>query len=103
MSNHLPILMEVFNSKVAHVDSWFKANWLTLNPSKNNYVIFHRDRKLIPSLRSSLIIGGQEIVSVTIVRFFEVLLDECLEFSKHVNSIACKVSRHTWIVNKLRR
>ena len=102
-SNHLPNLMDVFNSEVAKVDSWFKANYLTLNPSKSNYVIFHRDRKRVPSLRSGLAIGGQEVVRVTVVRFLGVLLDECLKFSNHVNSVACKVSRYTSIIYKLRR
>ena len=58
-SNHLPYLMEVFKSEVAHLGNWFKANYLTLNPSMGNYVIFHRDRKLVVSLRTSRTIDGQ--------------------------------------------
>ena len=100
-SSQLHILMEVFNSEVAHVDSWFKANYLTLNPSKSNYLIFHRDRKLLPGLRSGLTIGGQEVVRVTFVRFLGVFLDEC--HVNPVNSVACKVSRYTSLVYKLFR
>ena len=97
-SNHLPNLTDVLNSEVANVDSWFKANYLTLNPSKSNYVSFHRDKKLISSLRAGLTIGGQKVVRATVVRFHRVLLDECLMFSNHVNSVACKVSRYTSIM-----
>ena len=95
--------MVLFNSEVAHVDSLFKANYLSLNPSKSNYAIVHRDRKLLPSIRSGLTIGGQEVVRVTVVRFLGVLLDKCLKFSNHANSFACKVSRYTSIAYKLRR
>ena len=102
-SNHFLYLMEVFNSEVAHVVSWFKANFPILNPSRSNYSIFHRDRKLVPSLPPGLILGGQEFVGVTVVRFLGFLLYECLTFSNHVNSVAFKVPRYTSIVYKRRR
>ena len=37
------------------------------------------------------------------MRFLGVLIDECLKFGNHVNGVACKVSRYTPILYKLRR
>ena len=34
VSNHFSNLMDVFNSEVANLDSWFKANYLNLNSSQ---------------------------------------------------------------------
>ena len=102
-SNDLGNLMGLFSSEVALVDGWFRANYLTLNPSKSNYIIFHRDKKKVPTMPLSLSIGGQEVERVTVVRFLGVLIDECLKFGAHVNGVACKVSRYTPILYKLRR
>ena len=57
-SKHLGNLIETFKSEVAHMDDWFRANYLTLNPSKSYYVIFDKDGKTIPTLPLSLSIGG---------------------------------------------
>ena len=95
VSNHVPNIMELLNTEVEHVYGWFKASYLTLNPSKNTYVIFHRDKKLVHSLRSGITVGGQEVAGVMGVRFLGVLLDECLKFGSHLISVACKVSTYT--------
>lgn len=65
-SNHLGNLMEMFNSDVAHVDGWLRANSLTLNSSKSNYVFFHRDRRKFPTLPLCLSIGSLEVERVTV-------------------------------------
>ena len=82
---------------------------VTVGTEQNGYFLvescvcdFHMDRKLVPSLRSGLTISGQELIIVTAVRFLGVLLDECLNFSNHTNSVVCKVSRYTSIVYKFR-
>ena len=87
-SNYVVNLMEMFNSEVAHLDDDFKANYQTLNSSKSNYVFFHRERKKSQKLPLSLSIVGQEVETVTVVRFLAALIDECLKFSNHVYSVA---------------
>ena len=69
---------------------WFKANYLTLNPSKSNFVIFHTDRKLVPSLRSGLTKGGQKFVKITVNIFLRVVLDKCPKFGRHVKKFLVK-------------
>ena len=66
--NHLRNLVEIFNSEVALVNGWCRANYHVLNPSKSINVMVHRDRKKVPTLPFSLLIGGQEVEIVTVVK-----------------------------------
>ena len=59
--------------------------------------------KKVSTLPLNLSIGGQEVERVTVFRFLWVLIDKCLMFGNHVNSVAFKVSRYTLILYKLRR
>ena len=41
----IKILFEVVNKELRNIHEWFKANKLSLNISKTNYVFFHKNTK----------------------------------------------------------
>ena len=46
------------NLELGHVNKWFRANKLSLNVMKTNYILFTSSRKQIPSTEGILKISG---------------------------------------------
>src|ERR1043165_7164217 len=77
-------------NELESLSEWFKANKLSLNLSKTNYIIFRSKNKIIPVLESSIKIDNKEISQVTTTKFLGVYVDEHLTFNDHVSTIATK-------------
>ena len=71
-----------------------KANKLSLNLSKTNYIIFRSKKKILPVLDSSIKIDNKEITQVTTTKFLGVYVDEHLTFNDHVSIIAKSGQKH---------
>ena len=84
------------------LSEWFKANKLSLNLSKTNYIIFRSKKKILPILDSGLKINNKAISQVTTTKFLGVYVDEYLTFNDHVSIIAKKVSKNIGIISRIR-
>ena len=104
-------LIENINNELNILSDWFKANKLSLNVVKTNYIQFNLKDKIKneqssdSSLTDShhlLAIEGINITKVKYTKFFGVIVDEKLNFKEHNNYIANKISRSTFVINKLK-
>ena len=97
-SHHdLSNLTNIVNIELLKLSDWFKADKLSLNIKKSNYIIFRpRQKRQITSL--PLYINDHELHRTDHVVFLGVILDEHLSWSLHISHIASKISRSVGII-----
>src|SRR6218665_3948514 len=64
--------MDLVNSELAAIANWFRANKLSLNVSKTNFIVFHSHRKSIPNQRLVISIDNKAILQVKSAKFLGV-------------------------------
>ncbi len=78
---------------------WFKANKLSLNLAKTNYIIFRNKGKSPPNLTIRL--SGTLISQVNQTKFLGLYIDEALTWANHITHISSKISKSIGIIRKL--
>src|SRR6218665_40023 len=73
-------LIEIMNSELIIIANWFKANRLSLNLEKNNFIIFSSLRKKLSTIKP-LYINDIPIVQTRLSKFLGVIVDEHLNWS----------------------
>ena len=89
---------EVYNQIVSLIDNledWVHCNGLTLNLKKTKYLIFSRSKVALPC---PLNISQTPIERKTETRFLGVIVDESLNWSRHVKTVIAKMSRYVGIM-----
>ena len=94
ISSQLTILIE-------NLVKWVKSNGLALNLKKTKYMVFSRSRNT--DLPSPLIIEKTAIKRESETRFLGVIIDESLNWTKHVNTVLSKASRYIGIMYKIKK
>ena len=86
------------NNELRNVDEWCRANKLSLNPSKSNFLVFTpRLRKPPPYI--SLKLDNVQINPCENVKYLGVQTDSQLTFNSHIRM---KISRSIGIIIKLK-
>ena len=90
------------NKKLSRLSEWFRANKLSLNVLKTNFILF--GSKPIPTNNNNfqLILDGNVIERVTVNKFLGVFLDEKLKWTQHLNHISNKISKGLGIIGRVR-
>ena len=110
-NRNLEKLIEDINNELNILSDWFKANKLSLNVVKTNYILFNLKDKLknkhssdsnLSDNHQLISIEGINITKVKYTKFLGVVIDEKLNFKEHINYIANKISRSTFVINKLK-
>jgi hypothetical protein len=70
-------LNDTLNNELSKFDCWMKANKLSVNIKKTNYVVFKSKQKRI-NTDLSLSFNGQALKKEHVVKFLRVLIDENL-------------------------
>ena len=78
-SNNIEHLYKAMNEDLKILEDWFKANKLSLNASKTNYILFRNKKSEISNNNCKLIINGEEIDIVSKTKFLGIIIDENLE------------------------
>src|SRR5688572_4577444 len=86
-------LFQLANSELTSASDWFKANKLSLNLSKTNYIIFRSTKKLIPNNTNELIIDNKIIPEVLTTKFLGVHIDQHLKWKTHITEISNKIKK----------
>ena len=99
-------LMNTVNSELAILSDWFKANRLSLNVQKTNYIMFGY-KNVPPSngsqdLNFDIKIENVNILRVEFTKFLGVIIDFKLTWQRHINNIALKISKSLSILSRLR-
>ena len=99
-------MFDDMRSDLEELIEWFRANKLSLNISKTNYVLFIPPRlKLIDNTPSSdcvLKFGDEEILQKSSTKFLGIEMDQHLNWFDHYKSLNSRLSRAVYILNKVK-
>ena len=96
---NLESLVEIVNTQMRYLYSWVCANKLSLNAAKTSYIIIS-NRKI--ENYSPVKVCETEISRSHVLKFLGVILDNRLNFDKHIESVVGKISRATGIMRRLK-
>jgi len=94
------VLEQIVNNELDLLSTWFRANKLSLNVDKTNFILFKSRNKRYPEI--SVHIDGRSIKQVSHVKFLGVYLDELLNWTIHISNISYKVAKNIGILCKLK-
>ena len=99
--NDIQEMVRVINRELANIVDWLKANKLSLNIDKTNFILFRPKSRPVTTL--DIRIEGTQIQRVTEAKFLGVIIDEKLNWSRHITFIKHKISKSIGIIKKTRR
>ena len=79
-----------------------RANRLSLNISKTNYILFGNRRKCRADTKFKICIDGNTIERVTFTKFLGVYIDEDLNWKYHTAQISKKIAKSLGILNRVK-
>ena len=102
-SDSIDELLSIINSELDSVTDWFRANKLSLNVSKTNFIIFQTRHLPIPDYSGLEIkLCNVNIKQVTSVKFLGALIDHNLEWYVHTKHLEKKLSSALYILNRVK-
>jgi hypothetical protein len=96
--------ISLVNDELKEVSNWFKANKLSVNASKTNYMILGTPHMTSIKVQKELSVTLDNILleRVKHTKFLGVLIDECLTWKCHIDCVSKTLSRNIGIMNKLK-
>ena len=92
---------DTLNNELSKFDCWMKANKLSVNIKKANYVVFKSKQKRI-NIDLSLSFNGQVLKKEHVLKFLGVNCDENLSKTEHITYICKKISKLVGIIYRSR-
>src|SRR5271163_5117453 len=86
-------LMSTVNLELMNVSNWFRANKLSLNTKKTNFILFGNKRIPDTVEKFSVSIDGYLLEQVEHTKFLRIFVDAKLNWKKHIEYIAMKISK----------
>ena len=98
-------MFETVNNELELVNDWFIANKLSLNIKKTKYILFCKNSTIddLPLRLPNLTINNAIIKRVFHASFLGVIIDESLNWNKHIKTIENKVSKNLGILYKAKQ
>src|SRR6218665_66970 len=94
-------LFSMVNLELGYVNNWFRANKLSLNVMKTNYILFTSRGKQISPTEGILKISDVPIPVVSTTKSLGVYLDRYLTWDYHTDQIASKVYKNIGILSRI--
>ena len=94
--NMIPIL----NEELEKIKKWTAANRLTINTSKTELLMFTNKQLVLDNME--VVLDGISIEFRDHARFLGVIVDDKINFKRHINNINGKVSKHAGILHKIK-
>lgn len=98
-SKDLYTLQTTVNMRLALINDWFNANYLTLNASKT-YTQLYTTR--FSSFKLDIHLSDKPIEEKENVKYLGIFIDKSLKFNKHIHYISTIVSRNIGIISRVR-
>ena len=95
-------LAETVNNELSKVVEWLKANKLSLNVNKTNYMLFSLGTRDV-SFPNDIKINGTIIQRVKSTKFLGVIIDQHLNWSEHIMCVKRKIAKGIGILFKARK
>ena len=90
----------LLNDELQNVSIWFKANKLSLNIKKTNFMIFQSKPSNFADL--DIIIDGSIIKQVDTVKFLGLFVDSRLSWKPHIDHLSTKIAKTIGILHKIK-
>ena len=94
-------LKKQLNIDLKILTAWLKANKISLNASKTEYLIFRNPKKML-NYDLKLKIDGHRLYPSKYVKYLGLLLDPHLNWNYHIQTLAPKLSRAIGMLAKIR-
>ena len=91
---------QILTEEIEKILIWLKANKLSLNVDKTNFIVFSRRRTINDVY---IKIEGKNIERVTKVKFLGVIIDSKLTWKEHINYISNSISKSIGIIYKAKK
>ena len=93
-------LFKIANEELNEINEWFRANKLSLNAGKTKYIYFYKqqDSKTITQKLTMLILNNTTLQRVNSITFLGVVLNENINWNRHVELIENKISKNIGIL-----
>ena len=85
------------NRELEKVDGWVRANKVSLNIGKTSFMVFANKKFVIPEI----MIRNESLSYVEKMKFLGGVLDNNLKFTEHISNVCNKISKLSFIFNKL--
>ena len=95
------VLATVLNEALLNISTWMKANKLSVNIDKTNYIIFQPTQKK-STYEIILLLDDRLITQKKQIKFLGVLLDENRSWKPHINYVCKKVSKSIGVIYRAR-
>ena len=99
--NDLDMMVDRINTEMANVYAWVKANKLSLNVDKTNFMLFTPKRW--PHSMNDILIDKCKINAVEETKFLGVIIDNTLKWSSHLKYISGKIAKGIGVIIKARK
>ena len=98
------ILQGIIKKELKNLNIWCCANKLTVNPSKSTCNVLVVSPKLIYDFTEQITVSydSSQIYSVKSAKYLGVIIDNRINFYKHIKALECKIARSVGILTKLK-
>ena len=91
-------LVNIVNSELSKLNTWFKINKLSLNVSKSNFMVFGNRTKL----SKPVLLNGVPLVQVSVTKFLGVHIDSRFVWDKQISMVKRKLYNIINIMYKIK-
>ena len=98
--NNTPHIYDNINTELDKISEWLKINKLSLNVDKTKFMLFHMPKKNIQT--PIIIIDNIVIECVDSFNFLGIYLEKYMNWKRHTDYIASKISKSIGILNRLK-
>ena len=93
----------VINNELIILSKWFKANKLSVNLKKTNYIVFCGIRKKAPLKTLEIKMDDINLDNVPSAKFLGVIIDKNLRWADHIRVVENKIAKSIGILYKLNK
>ena len=95
--------INILNNELKEVTNWFKANKLSVNVQKTNYMLLGtRKRNTKDDDKILVELDDAKLERVITTKFLGVIIDENLSWKNHIDGVTKTISRNIGVINKLK-
>ena len=94
-------LNQIVQEELNKITVWLNTNILSINNTKTKFILFRSSKKKKIN-NISITINNELIQQVKHTTFLGVVIDECLPWKDHINSISKKIIKASNVISRVR-
>ena len=98
--DNLNDLNSIINEELTKLYVWFRANRLSLNVKRTNYIVFHCKQKKYTPNPMNIYINGSLINEVAKTTFLGIIVDNVSSWKYHLDHTCKRISKSFYLIAK---